>query len=458
MSLLHRTLFALALLPALLSAQNLTAPLLSGSWQSTYHNPAMLHFLPGEVTVGLPGVANDLQLENIHYNDLFVDSGSGGRRILSLAALAALTDDRNEVQDVFSIETLGVALRRGPFSLSAYHRLRVEGEAEYRGALVDLFVLGNAPFIGTTLEISPRGRVVSFQELGLGLSYAINDVISLGGRLKYLAGTSTVSTAPGGSLRLTTGSENYALTLEQDLTLRTVGALEYNGQLNEVELIYEPNRLSPGELFSGNTGLGMDLGVAADLGRLRLNFSATDLGARISWKEEVTTLRFSGKDTFTGLDVLEDLLRDSISLDEALDSLVLTFDPETNADPYRTELSPRYYLGGEYDLTSRLTAGALLVVEERLGSTTAAVAVTGRYAATDWLRVGLNVNHRAGLRTNVGMHLYATPGRFQFFASSDKLFTLLGTGSPALSGIRLGAGLTFGSRADAPASARPGSR
>ncbi|THH37883.1 DUF5723 family protein [Neolewinella litorea] len=456
-----RTLFALTTLLVSglttdLSAQNLTAPLLSGSWQSTYHNPAMLHFLPGTFTLGLPGVANDLQLENITYNDLFVDVG--GQRVLSLSAVSALTDDRNDVQDVFSIETVGLAFRRGRLALSAYHRLRVEGQAQYRGALVDLFVLGNAPFIGTTVEISPQGQVVGFQELGLGASYAVNDVIALGGRLKYLAGVSSISTDEGASLRLTTGSENYALTLEQDLTLRTVGALTYEGQLNEIGFDYNPNRLAPGDLFSGNTGVAFDVGVAVNLDRLRLNLSATDLGAAISWKNDVTTLRFSGSDTFTGLDVLSDLLSDSVSLDSALDSLLVTFDPEQRSDPYRTELSPRFYLGGEYDLTKRLTAGALLVVEDRLGKTTPAVAVTGRYAATDWLRVGLNVNHRSGLGTNVGLHLYATPGRVQLFVSSDKLLTLLSTGSPALSGIRLGAALTLGTRDRSSASFRPESR
>ena len=428
-------------LAAGLGAQNLTAPLLSGSWQSTYHNPAMVHFLPGKYTVGLPGVANDLRLENLQYADIFerVD----GQRILDLNAWSLLVDDENAVQDVYSVETLGLAVQTGRWGLSLAHRLRVQGEAQYSASLVDLLALGNAPFIGQTVELAPRGEISSWQELGLGVSYAVTDKIAIGGWLKYLAGVSNIQIADGGSLRLRTGEENFALTLEQDFTLNTVRAISYE-KLNQIGLLYNPNRLVPGDLFTSNTGMAVDLGVAINLDRLRLNASVTDLGASIDWQEEITGLRFVGTESFSGLDVLEDLLRDTISLESAIDSLTLSFEPEEIAGTYSTDIAPSYWIGGEYDINDRITAGAMVALENRVGQLQPAVALVGRYTLNDWLQLGLNLNHRAGVRTNVGLHVYATPGRVQLFASSDKFFTLLTTGNTAVAGIRLGAALLLG--------------
>ncbi|MBB4080933.1 hypothetical protein GGR28_003572 [Lewinella aquimaris] len=436
------TLVALLVLSAsVLHAQNLTAPLLSGSWQSTYHNPAMVHFLPTGTTVGLPGLANDLRLENLQYRDIF--ARENGQRILQLDSWSLLANEENGVQDVYSIETLGLAVRTGRFGLSGYHRLRVQGDAAYPKSLVDLFALGNVPFIGRTVDIAPRGEVVSFQELGLGLSYAVSDKVAIAGRVKYLAGVSSIQIGEGSSLDLTTDAANFGLTLEQDLALNTVRAISYE-QLNRIGLIYNPSRLHSEDLFTSNNGMAFDLGVAVNLDRLRLNASATDLGAAIDWQENITGLRFRGSRTFSGLDLLNDLLRDSVSFEEAVDSLTLTFEPEQTGTAYRSEIGASYYLGGEYDVTDRFTAGAMVVLENRLGDTVPAFALVGRYTVLDWLRLGVNLNHRTGIRTNIGLHLYASPGRFRLFASSDKFITLISTGNSALAGIRLGAALMLG--------------
>ena len=426
---------------AWLTAQNLTAPVLSGSWQSTYHNPAMVHFLPAATTIGLPGIANDLRLQNVEYGDVFLRSGAN--RILSLTSWAALAEERNAVQDVYSIETIGFARNTGRFGYGAYHRLRVRGDADYPGSLVSLVALGNAATLGSTVDIAPRGGILSYQEVGAGFSYAVDDRIVVGGRLKYLAGVSSIEAEDGGRLDLTTGEENYALTLDQDFTLNTVRAFDYRS-LDDVDLDYNPSRLRPGDLFSGNTGFALDLGVAVRLDRLRLNASVTDIGASINWKKKVTNLRFTGTDSFSGLDVLDDLLRDSVSLDQAADSLLAALEPTRTRTGYRSKIAASVFVGGEYDVTEKLTAGALLTLEDRLGTLVPAVALSGRYAVTDWLKVGLNVNHRSGIRTNVGLHALVTTRRFQFFAASDKLLSFIGSGTGSVAGIRLGAALLLG--------------
>ena len=424
-----------------LTGQDLTAPLLSGSWQSAYHNPAMVHFLPSRVTVGLPGIAHDLRLQNVDYADIFERDGSSN--IVNLAAWAAGVEERNAVRDDYAVETIGGALRGERFSYHFYHRLRVRGDADYPRSLVNVIALGNAAIIGQTVDVAPRGGIVSYHELAFGLGYAPNDRVAVSGRIKYLSGASGIEAAEGGGLRLTTGNENFTLTLDKDLTLNSVGAFDFRS-LDDFDLTYRPARLRAGDLFAGNNGLAIDLGVAVNLDRLRLNASVTDIGATIDWKENITTLRFEGTSSFSGLDVLDDLLRDTLSLESAVDSLVVSLEPEVGSANYQSRIAASIFLGGEYDVTDRLTAGALLILQDRLGELVPTVALVGRYAVTDWLQLGLNLNHRSGMRTHLGLHMLATPGKFQFFAASDKFFSLLTSGNRSVAGFRLGAALTLG--------------
>lgn len=441
--------FILCCLTLPLTAQDLTAPLFSDSWQATFSNPALYGNMPGRLTVGLPGLQNDLVLENVTYNQLL--STQNGERILDLRTLPDLLEDRNEIRNDFAVETVGVGLRGDRFSVGFAHRLRAGGVVDYPKTLIQLAAQGNGQFVGETVEIAPLGLVTSFHEIGLGLSYAITEKIHLGGRVKYLSGIADVRTGADGSLRLTTGEENFALTLEQDLTLNSAGAIEFDG-LGDVNVNYDLSRLRTDQLFSGNNGVALDLGLFVDLDKLRLQAAANDIGGTITWANEVTNLRFTGTDAFSGLDVLEQFLEDSISFSGAIDSLRITFDPTETNDNYQTNLAATYLLGGEFDVTDRLTAGLLIVHYDRPQATETAFALSARYRIIEQLTVGLNYNARRDAAANLGLHLFATVGPVQLLASTDNLLTVFRQRGSSRASVRLGAALSFGGdRSRAPA-------
>ena len=431
----------LCLLALPLTAQDLTAPLLSDSWQATYSNPALYGNMPGRLTLGLPGLQTDLLLENVTYNQLL--AVENGERLLDLRLLPQLLDDQNQIRNDFALETVGVGLRGNRFSVGAFHRLRAGGEVLYPKKLIEVVAEGNAQFVGQTIEIAPLGFVTSYHELGLGLSYAVSEKIQLGGRVKYLSGIADVRTSPQGSLRLTTGEENFALTLEQDLTLNSAGAIEFGG-LGDININYDLNRLRTDQLFSGNNGVAFDLGLFVDLGVVRLQAAANDLGGRITWGSEVTNLDFNGTDAFGGLDVLEQFLEDSISFAGAIDSLQVTFDPTETNNNYESSLSSTYLLGGEFDVTERLTAGLLLVHYDRPQLSETAFAISARYRVIKQLAIGLNYNARRAAAANLGLHLYATVGPVQLLAATDNLLTVFQPKDNSRASIRLGGALTFG--------------
>lgn len=434
-------LFVALLFTTGLSAQDLTAPLLSDSWQATFSNPALYGQAKGRFTVGLPGVYNDLYAENVTYNQLLLTEND--RRVLDLNRLPGLLTDRNELRNDFSLETIGVGLRGDRFSLGLYHRLRILGQADYPKTLVQLAAQGNAQFIGQSVEIAPLGYVTSFHEVGLGASFAITENIHFGARVKYLSGVADVRTGLAGSLRLTTGEENYALTLDQDLTINTAGTIEYSG-LDDVGVNYDLNRIETDDIFSENNGIAFDLGLFADFGKIRGQLAATDLAGRIDWTNEVTNFQLEGTDEFSGLDILAQLLEDSISFTAALDSLQFTFEPTENNDTYRSKLPATYLIGGEYDVTDRLTAGLLIVHYDRALDAETAFAISGRYRVLDELTVGLNYNARKGAVANLGAHIYAHLGPVNLLASTDNLLTVFSQKNNSRAGVRLGASLSIG--------------
>lgn len=436
-----RALLLLLLSGGMLSAQDLTAPLLSDSWQATFTNPALYGQAQGRLTVGLPGLSNDLYLENLTYNQLVTEVGD--RRILDLSVVPDLLTERNEIRNDLAVETIGVGLRGDRFSVGLYHRLRANGELNYPKTLVQLAAQGNAQFIGQTVEIAPFGQATSYHEIGLGTSVAITDKIHFGARVKYLSGIADVRVAEGSSLRLTTGEENFALTLDQDLTLNSAGTVEY-GSLSDINLNYDFGRIETDKLFSDNNGVAFDLGFFADLGGLRLQAAANDLGGSIKWTNEVTTLRFSGTESFTGLDVLQQIFADSISLTTALDTLQIRYEPEESSDPYTTNIAATYLIGGAYDVTDRLTAGLLLMHYARPIMPETAFAVSARYRLLDELTVGLNYNARRAAAANLGAHLYAHLGPVNLLLSTDNLLTVFTQKDNSRASVRLGASLTFG--------------
>ncbi|TXF89576.1 hypothetical protein FUA23_10270 [Neolewinella aurantiaca] len=439
---IHRTcVLALMLFCGTLSAQDLTVPLFSDSWQATFSNPALYGQAKGRLTVGLPGVSNDLYAENVTYNELL--ETEDGTRVLDLNQLPGLLGQRNELRDDFSLETLGVGLRGDRFSLGLYHRLRAGGQADYPKTLAQLVVQGNAQFIGQTVEIAPLIAGSSYHEVGLGGSMAVTENIHFGARIKYLSGIADARTGTSGSLLLTTGEENYALTLEQDLTLNTAGTVDYNG-LDDVGINYDFNRIKTDNIFSENNGVAFDLGLFASFGKVRLQAAANDLGGKINWTNDVTSFRLAGTDEFSGLDILAQVLEDSLSFVDALDSLQLTFEPTEDNSPYDSKLSATYLVGGEYDFTDRLTGGLLLVHYRRPLNSETAFALSARYRIVDELTVGLNYNARKDATANFGAHVYAHLGPVNLIASTDNLLTVFRQKDSSRAGLRLGASLSIG--------------
>ncbi len=431
--------FLLLSLP--MTGQDITTPLMSETWQATFSNPALYGNMLGTMTIGLPGVHNDLRLENITYNELL--AVENGVRIIDLNQVPDLLAERNEIRNDFTLETVGFGIQGDRFSFGLSHRLRAGGAINYPRTLIELAAEGNAQFIGQTVEIAPFGYASSFHEFGFGASHSFGKILCIGARVKYLSGVADISTNENASLQLTTGEDNFALSLAQDVQLNTSGIANYAG-LDNIDVDLNFDNLGLEEFFNGNSGLAYDVGAFMDLGRIRLQAAANDLGAAITWKNDVTNLDFRGTDEFRGLDVLEQFLEDSISFAGVLDTLQAIFEPVESNEDYKTNIATTYILGGEFDLTERLTLGGILVHYDRPQASETAFGLQARYRFFEPLTLGVSYTSRESGSSNLGMNILANLGPFQLLASTDNLLTVFQQRDSSEANFRIGSSLLIG--------------
>jgi hypothetical protein len=434
-------LFLFLTLGSLRAQIDLSTYTLSDSWQATQLNPAFCARLEG-LHIGLPGLRNDLGLSNLKFND-FVRSEGDRTFIDADAAIERLEPFDNILTERLDVETVGVGYSFGSLFIGLQHRLRYVAYVNYPKTLPQLIWQGNAQFIGQTVSFGPDFELNGYHEIALAGALPIGENLRLGARVKLLSGianTSTVST----ELNLTTGEENYELTVDGDYRVNTSGALNYDGYEN-LALDFQFGKLQANNLFGGNTGWAFDLGIDAQFGALQISASVLDLGGQLDWQDEVANYTIDEPRTYEGLDVVQNIFDDSLSFAGILDTLEGQYEPTETAVPFTTELSTKYYFRLGYRVTDRLTAGAILFGEQYRGDFDPAAALTGNYLLTDRWQVGVLAAYRRASFANLGVNLTYGVGPLRLMLATDNIITVFSPKGSKQASLRVGASLALGS-------------
>lgn len=279
-----------------------------------------------------------------------------------------------------------------------------------------------------------------FSEYFIGYSHQVNDRLTVGLSVKYIAGVSSVNMNFDG-LHLNASGENWEYNLDGvvDVSVPADIALNSNGLPQDAELIIDtndPNDLIQHALLNyNNPGIGIDIGAKYRLiDKLNLSISLTDLGS-ITWKDNVSNYTAHAYYEFNGSnDALKthtdgDMFTfDDDSFDDIIDSLKdVTTAVKTN-DQFKTRLSPKLYIAAEYEIFSFLKAG-LLSKTRFVSDHTQQNFIFNLQA--NWVhRVSLGMNYNVGInKANsfggiVGLRL----SPFYIYAATDVLMGLSKTG------------------------------
>ena len=385
-------------------------------WQGSLTNPALQ--TEHRLVIILPSVTNTLAFTGPTYGDAIVETN--GTTVLDVDGILAALEDRNQLREQFRIGGIGASIQFGNVQIGLHHAVNFDAFLEYPRELPGLIWKGNAQYIGETIPLDNDLRVVSYHEIGLSGSVDLGK-IQIGARLKYLGGIGDISTSRS-EASLYTDPEFYQLTLTSDYVIQTASSLDYNA-FNDFDLDFRFGQLSFDKLFAGNAGIAADLGIQADLGKLQLGGAVTDIGS-ITWNKDVRTYSSQGSFTYEGLDIAQALTGDSVSFEQALDTLAQIFEFKETSESYKTALPTTAYLTAAYQLSNMWSVGAVMSGELFREEFRPEVAVFGKATIGPWLRLGASYAVVYDTYDNLGLSANLCLAGAQVYLLTDNVISL----------------------------------
>ncbi|MEM1122980.1 MAG: DUF5723 family protein [Bacteroidota bacterium] len=418
-------------------------------------NPAYLGTSQWELVV-LP-LTSTIYSDGPTFNDFITKKD--GRNVLTYPAAELSFDQNNLFQASTTVETFRLIYNHKDWSIALHHASIAEGRMNYSGALLAVAIQGNAPFIGQNIALDTDFSALSYEEVGISGALELGK-LTIGGRLKLLAGHSTAKTRKG-QLSLRTDDDIYQLSLDADLAIDVAGPT--NGDLTTfnfgpLDLNFSNNSdvliPSPNFLFNYNNNLfnfGSNSGMAFDFGatwrmsdQWGLSFSALNIG-RINWTDNPRNYTANEVFEFDGINLGRLTFNDDegFVFDNISDSLdILQFDKTTEA--FVTNLPAQFFLGLDYEPNEKWRFGATAYHRQILNNSFSALALSGNFQIIKTVNIGLayslmNQNYSL-LGGNVALNL----GPIQLYALTDNLLGLFHLAGSRTLNARVGLRLALG--------------
>ena len=280
----------------------------------------------------------------------------------------------------------------------------------------------------------------SYIEVALGLSKQVNSKLTVGGRLKYLAGIANahmtdseldVVTEKDGTMKIHS-RQNIRITAPVNIRNEQTGLpFEPNQPIDWDDFDFNTDDIGVADfLNTKNPGFAIDLGGEYQFNdKIKLFASLTDLGF-IHWGNKDFRYNFyqDARFTWEGADISNSVNKDNvgyISIDSAFtkltDQLKDSLQLRSRGKAYTTMVSPKLYLGATYQLNRTFYVGGLfrasLVDKMFIPSLTASV--NGRLMRNVSASVSYSITR--GSYVNLGAGLTAKLGPFQLYLETDNL-------------------------------------
>ncbi len=320
---------------------------------------------------------------------------------------------------------------------------------------------GNYREDGTPLDFTFGLQALNYTETTFGYSKSFYNNMTVGLRVKLLAGSFNLDAGNIGAQWYTDTEGIYDYTFITDMNIRTASIAggadasqlnlgdtaifndfidEYSDNLDDFsdDLSQYSDDGTYGEyvkmmLFSGNPGLGIDLGFDYQINKKwNISLSVNDIGY-IKWKTNPIQMEQSGEFEISGIDIAKYLdnydavtgdrldFSDNFS-DDMVDSLVnfISSGTYTNEE-YKTSLTSKIYAGAQYSPAKWVDFGflykAVLYDDDVLSSATLSA---NTHILKAW-EFSLSYTAVDGQYNNIGLGLASRLGPLQFYILSDNI-------------------------------------
>ncbi len=421
-----------AFLPKIKAQHELSLHFMDTIFQSSFTNPAF-HAGIGKTTAMLPSFYGNF-ISPYSASQLTVDV-EGKKTINFKSAFKAMGTD-NRFFTNSEVQTMGLSLGFNRMNVSFYHKLKAESYANIAKDLIGGFAYGNQPYLGKTMDLGSSFNGQMYSEMGLGLSYCFNEKISIGGRVKRLAGFASVATVKNG-LTLLTDSTDYKLTFNTDFDVRTY-------DIDRFEAIQNGTFAFTDILKSDNTGFSFDLGASAVFNKLKISASVIDLAGGINWKNGAKT--YSSKGTYEYLGVKSDkfLSFDGVNTKEMQDTIKEALNIQEGKTGETTiKLPMKTYFSASYDLNNTIKLGGLVYMETWGGVSKTDFMLSSTFKLAKQVHLGATYSLRSSTYNNLGVNFVFNLKALQIYGLTDNVLSLANNATAKSVNARLGINLMF---------------
>lgn len=403
-------------------------------WQKNLVNPA--HLPDERLTIALPSPTLGFHHSGNPFDEVwYVENET---LVLDTRRWLDNLDEQNDFVGRFELPTIHVAWRENNWSFSVGHRFVNQVSGQYSKSIIELVHEGNASAIGDTILMNASMGWQSYSAFDFGLAWSIED-LTIGGRVSFLNGIQLLDTESG-DVDLYTDDDVYQMTFLTDVRFRTSSFIS---STDLSALNFEFTGLDALKAFSDNRGFSFDLGASYNVtDEIKLEMSILDVGF-ITW-DELETYASEGEFEFDGVEVDDIGNFDTLSFDEALDTLGRIFDfQEGTESDFRQKLTSRLYIGGHWQVTPKVAVTAIYSNASFRDEVHHAFGVGGHVQLFDIWEMGTLVSRRFD-NWGVGLNTSIKLGFVELFFTSDNIISVFGLTDLGNGNARLGLNLVFG--------------
>ena len=388
-----------------LFAQEQTLYFMNNVWQSNLLNPAFQ--TEKKFNICLPSVYANAH-SPLALNDLVVQKS--GKKVLTLnnstalAKLEATNDSRVDLNFQTAALSIGIGKK---LRLNIHHAIKNDTRASFTKDLANLAIKGNYPYIGQNLVLDLGLSENAYNELGFGMSYAINDNLSVGARFKKLNGVGGVFTE-GSKLNLTTDTSTYGITLNTDYKIKTFVNSEF----------------APSDLFKANGGAAFDLGATFKIGKLNLSAALIDLGGSINWEKGDTYIINANNVQYKGVTDYNNAFNNSAGIGDSLKQKFGYTETKGTAT-YKHKMPLKTFIACTYQINEKFRVGALIHTETSETASNVNATIDGTARLGKIFDVGASIGLRNKSFNNLGFHAALKLSVIQLYFVTDNVLGIV---------------------------------
>ncbi len=375
--------------------------------------------------------------------------------VIDLEKFRQNISDKNFVYEAAALTVLEGGFKKGKNFYAISLSEREFAQAFFHKNLVDLFYLGNYPYIGKTWYSGNLGVVAQhYREFAFNYSRDLTKKLTIGGAAKILFGMSAIH-SNGLNFKATSpaNGEYIDVTASGRVNISAPVIFNYNmkGDISSVSSL--PN-YGPGDYLKNlkNPGIAIDLGFAYRVNKeTELSASVVDLGM-IGWKSNVTQFTEQGEFRYQGIDITDpannppviSLLNPVIT--RLGDSIATIFRPNSDESRFSTLLPAKIYFGIDHQVSDVVSISALSRI--RIISNTVHTSLTASANAYVLNGLSLTASYSVMESTydNLGLGVGFRGGPFQIYAAADNMISPFYPAKARNMNLRIGINFIFDDR------------